>query len=396
MSVQTEIDRINGNLADAYSLLESMGATMPENQNSANLASTIQTVPQGAPPPIYGVSGLYDSSPSLTRTDDAVNMSFVIDSATGAVVSDFDSVFPWNEAEVVTLDAGKFLRLPDMYFRVGVDSSSRITDIAVSKAPTDEGDWYKVDSFDVACYGASISGSTLASATGQTRGANQTRATFRSYAANTGTGYYQYDFYHHTVLQFLWLIEFATKDSASIMTGRISRSGTSGGSTARLTGGTDGLSTPSGFETAYTQMRYHYIEDFVGNLHEFYDGIISTEPNAPSYVTTDPSKFSDSDTSNMSALSFNNANTISKGNCIAALGWDADHPFFPMPIETANDANYTTYFCDAYFPVNDYPVAYGGANYDGAGPSNGMFHVSAYFAAATKNSIGSRLLHTPS
>jgi hypothetical protein len=47
MSVQSEIDRINGNVANTYSALSEMGATMPEQQNSDNLAGTVRTVPVG-------------------------------------------------------------------------------------------------------------------------------------------------------------------------------------------------------------------------------------------------------------------------------------------------------------------------------------------------------------
>ena len=47
MSVQSEIDRINGNVASTYSALEEMGATMPEQQNSNNMAATVMTVPRG-------------------------------------------------------------------------------------------------------------------------------------------------------------------------------------------------------------------------------------------------------------------------------------------------------------------------------------------------------------
>ena len=396
MSISDKLTRLSAAHDAIAAAITQKGGTVNTGDGFEDFAADIATIPGSATSePIYGVSGLYASSPALTRTDDAVGMDFLINSSTGAVDSDFDDVFPWNEAEVVTLDAGKFLRLPKMYFRVGVDSSHRITDIAVSKSAGSSGDWYEVESFDVACYGASVSGTQFRSATGQTRASSQTRAAFRTYAANAGTGFYQYDFYHHTVLQFLWLIEFATKDSASIMTGRINGSGTSGGNTVRPTGGTDGLSTPSGFETAYAQMRYHYIEDFVGNLREVYDGIISTAPGSPSYVTTDPSKFSDDNTSDMSALSFNNADTNISKNCIAALGWDANHPFFPVPIETVNDGNFATYFCDGYYPYAGNPVAGGGASYNYASADNGVFYVDSFYASVLSANLGSRLLHTP-
>lgn len=47
MSVQTQIDRITQNISDTYSALSDMGATMPSEQNSDNLAATARTVPQG-------------------------------------------------------------------------------------------------------------------------------------------------------------------------------------------------------------------------------------------------------------------------------------------------------------------------------------------------------------
>lgn len=382
---------IGGSSSSDFTYSSLSGVISIPNING-NVSITAVASDQSPAMPIYGVSGLYNSSPALTRTDDAVGMDFAIDSSSGSIDSDFDSVFPWNEAEVVTLDAGKFLRLPDMYFRVGVDSSNRITDIAVSKEAGSIGDWYKVDSFDVACYGASIDGTALKSVSGVSRAANETRATFRQYAVNSGAGYYQYDIYHRVVLQFLWLIEFATKDSGSIMSGRIIGSGTSGGYNTCPTGGTDSLSTPSGFETAYAQMRWHYIEDFVGNIREIFDGIIFVGSGSSSYVTTDPSKFSDSDTSNMSALSYN----APSNGCVAALGWDSDNPFMCTPIETVNNENYNTYFCDLYSITNNYPVAFGGADCVYNGTVFGIFNLQANGNTWKANFAGSRLLHTPS
>lgn len=46
MSVQDEINRINQNVADTYSALGDMGASLPEIQNSNNMANTVRTIPQ--------------------------------------------------------------------------------------------------------------------------------------------------------------------------------------------------------------------------------------------------------------------------------------------------------------------------------------------------------------
>ena len=44
MSVQSEINRIKSNIEDAYDALAAKGATMPQKQNSDNLAQTAQSI----------------------------------------------------------------------------------------------------------------------------------------------------------------------------------------------------------------------------------------------------------------------------------------------------------------------------------------------------------------
>ena len=364
-----------------YVSIDAIGSGIASNRSNAEVWFV------GAAP-IYGVSGLADVSASLTRTDDAVNLSYNINSSSGAITSDFNDVFPWNEAEIINDTAGKFLQFPEMYFRVGVNSSSQITDVAVSKIPSGTGNWYRVAPFAYACYGASLSGSNLRSTSGVARQANKTRANFRTYASNVGSGYIQLDVYHRTVLDFLWLIEWATKNSQSVMTGRISGSGTSGGSTALNTGGTDGVTTPSGFETVYGQMRYHYIEDFVGNLMEFADGVCMPNANSPYYVTADPTKFADT-TTNMSATSYN----APSSGYIFALGWDTDNPFLVLPVTTGNGASATAGFCDyAFVNGSSYPVLYVGAYYDNSYASYGVFYAYSNSVSGSGGSIGARLL----
>lgn len=47
MTIASEIQRIKTNIANAYDALENKGATMPATEDSANLASTVNTVPAG-------------------------------------------------------------------------------------------------------------------------------------------------------------------------------------------------------------------------------------------------------------------------------------------------------------------------------------------------------------
>lgn len=57
MSIQTEIERISGNIATAYVAAGAKGATMPDVQNSANLAATINTIQGGGGGAVTSVNG---------------------------------------------------------------------------------------------------------------------------------------------------------------------------------------------------------------------------------------------------------------------------------------------------------------------------------------------------
>lgn len=48
MTIASEITRIQNNIAGAYTALSAKGATLPANQNSANLATTVASVPAGS------------------------------------------------------------------------------------------------------------------------------------------------------------------------------------------------------------------------------------------------------------------------------------------------------------------------------------------------------------
>lgn len=48
MSIQSEINRIKGNVESSFSAVEAMGGTVPEAQSSDGLPAAIQSIPQGA------------------------------------------------------------------------------------------------------------------------------------------------------------------------------------------------------------------------------------------------------------------------------------------------------------------------------------------------------------
>lgn len=350
--------------------IKSFNIPVPTGTPTSSYGNLVRSI---YPAKIYGVSGLAattGSTASLTRTDDAVGKTYSINTSTGAITSDFNDLFPWNETTIVNDTAGKFVRFPKMFFRIETaDSSQRLKSVAVAKYPSGAGNWFEVAPFMYGCYGGSLSDGKLKSVSGVERTGFKTRAEFRAAAAENGTAYYQLDLYHRTVLTFLWWIEFATKNSASIMTGRVLNAGTSGGNSKRNTGGTNLVTTPSGFETAYGQMRYHYIEDFVGNMMEFVEGVCCGAAGGYDKVTATPSQFSD-DGAQMLALSY----AAPSNGLIKAFGWDNSKPFLCMPIETGG-TDFTTFFCDSVENADaNNPVLYCGARYGSNSDTTGLTH----------------------
>lgn len=100
MTIASEIQRVQTNIANAYTSLEAKGATMPDTRNSANLASTIDSVPLAegntvqafalgdAKNAVEGDKVLLNYSADILTRDETVNGS----SAYGANVQYFTPV----------------------------------------------------------------------------------------------------------------------------------------------------------------------------------------------------------------------------------------------------------------------------------------------------------------
>lgn len=362
---------------------------------------------------VFGVSGLYAEAYELTRTDDAEGKSFTIttNGNYGEVSSDFDDVFPYNQMVRETDSNGNvFVYVPAIWWRIGVDSSNNIMDIACSEneittdSPTGTTTYsIQTNAFYYGAYQGYVSSSKLYSKSGVTPTASTTRANFRTYAAaNSLSGYThcQLDLYHKTILNFLWLIEFANKSSDHLASGVLGGFSSKHGTTYSAcctTGNTDGMSTPTGYyynsssTTARYQMRYRYIEDFVGNMFEFYDGCYYTK--YANFTENGTTYYTDNDTGKDTISAYT---PQSKGQNINALGWDSSNPFVCMPSVTAANTNYDTYFCDyGYSPNSSYPICYGGTSWAYSGAINGVFYVDSYDLGYARASLGGRLLKLP-
>lgn len=178
---------------------------------------------------IYGASWAKVSSPTLTRTDDAVGMvaNAGLDGSTPA--NNFDTAEIYGEITQNTDASGNvFVRIPKFYIEKtdGVGSKTwRISKNNFGSAYLPWCFWNfdtntALDYIDVGKYAAGYDGvSKLTSKSGEYPLVNQNIVTFRTRAQANGAGYQQLDIHVMDVLQTLFYVEFATLNSQAIMAG---------------------------------------------------------------------------------------------------------------------------------------------------------------------------------
>ncbi len=296
---------------------------------------------------VCGVSGETSISSTLTRTDDAVGLTYSINSSTGTITSSFDSIFPWCdivEYEYTDTPGNKFMKIPKFYTQYTVDSNGvkttkicgvKLDDTWLLNPIFTDGNGNEVNYFCIGKYNASLKGSNLVSVTGSSSKRGITRAEFRNYAKNNGPRYQIMDIWAVTALQDLFKVEFATLNSQNIMRGNVD-----GSYGILLSGQTDSIATASGFNTTNGTMKYRGIENFYGNIYQFVDGININ--NGQSYVCYNPTEYVDDTITNYTQLGYVN-NMVS--GYTSKFGYDVNNPFVSMPtvVSQNNDTSYGDY-----------------------------------------------------
>jgi len=240
----------------------------------------------------------------------------------------------------------------------------------------------------------------LGSVSGYAPLANETRAEFRAIASNRGAGWRQQDFYLTSAIQLLYVVEYASWYSQSVIgMGRTQLSdGTwAKGSYIKETGlsNGDGNATNSvdwsgdaddaDAETVY--MTYRGIENFFGNVWKWIDGF-NINDNIP-YVCNNENNYADDTTTNYTRLE----DTGGSGITLAASDGrqttleQTKSGFLPSAVGGSS----STYITDYYYQNSGWVVAIlgGSASY---GTYSGFFYWTLYYDSAyDAQSIGSRL-----
>lgn len=183
---------------------------------------------------IYGVSWNGSSTPTLTRTDDAVGMNVVVSPNSSSITSDFNTAEIYSEMVEVTDSYGNvFIKIPKFYIKKTI--SGNTWKWQISKQQKDAG-YYLPACFTnesngetypyilVGKYNASLSsdGKKLESKPNKEVLVSKNITQFRDFAKANGDGYQILDVHTVDVLQVLFYVEFATLDSTNVMQGFIS------------------------------------------------------------------------------------------------------------------------------------------------------------------------------
>lgn len=336
---------------------------------------------------IFGASWDMSSDPKLTRTDSAVGLVAGINGAQ----NDFDTVGPWAKMDkTITDDKGNaFVRIPKLYIKKTQTDKLATWQVSLSKI---DDTWYlpkcfwdftnqkELDYVDVGRYQGTVASGLLQSKSDVMATTSQTISVFRTQAKANGVGYQLLDIHIVDVWQVLFLIEFATLNSQSIMNGNLS-----GG--AELKNGTGSSHAgSSGFATNTGNMDYRGIENMYGNLYQWVDGVNITSYKA--WVCDDSSKYQ----SDLFAAPYQALNYTSSANgYISKMGYDPSHPF--AQFATAFGGSDSAYYSDyQYTNSGNVSVLYGG-HWGGTAGYGGAFYWYLYSAASGSGTyVGSRLV----
>lgn len=354
---------------------------------------------------IFGARKLISSSNSKwERIYDSVGMVANATHDGTSVRNDFDSVYPYRDIISYNYDVeNKQVKAyyGDDAFKFDGSNGQVLTSIPTTYnlryikdgyeyRLTAEGKVHNFKEYEPRSpgrYTMSGDASAVYSRSGQSPLVSKTRANFRTYAQAVGDEFSQLDFETISILQHLYIIEYADYNTQSTLgQGRT----LSSNSSAIASGGCDSLGMKSGclVNDGTASVIYRGFEDIFGNVWQFIDGL-----NVKDYIGyvcegKDYANYADnSTTSPYKKLGYTNIQTnVYPKN----LGFDSEHPLSALPSESGGSS--TSGLTDYYYCNSGDRVACVGGSWN-AGALAGLFYWSlnndSSYASAN---LGARLL----
>lgn len=268
---------------------------------------------------------------SLYRTDNAVGLDYQAVSkqaADGSMVtvieSDFDYCYPWSEITKVIINGNSFIKIPKFYSKIELDTTSptsseyslykyQISGTKYTGFSTlfTDGHGNEIPYILVGAYegiGGTESGKSVvyskSAGTSEsikiynngTDATNQSNAradcvNWNSIDTTSGNVYHLYDYVAQNIIEQLFIVEFATTNSQSVMLGATTGSSYNAGATDKIVNSTTDSQAVTGYlggAGAGTACKYRGIENPWGNYWKRVDGIAI----APGYQNKSRFKYS--------------------------------------------------------------------------------------------------------
>ena len=276
---------------------------------------------------------------------------------------------------------------PDAYIRYERDESAETETFYIGSGPFTGASKAPWSGFYGAAYETSNNNE---SKSGKTVQVSQSITTMRTNARAKGTGWNLLDAVMHAADQWLFMVEYASRDCQAKI-----GAGISVASAKHSTGETDVLTYHTG-RCAGTDnecaVRYRWSENLWGNVYEWCDGVRNAS-NYQVYVTDDPDHYADADVSSYTMVK--SSTTQPDGNYIQSfahngeLDWCA---FIPEATGSSGTNAAPDYCC---IIGSNYYVLYV-SGYWRTGSRCGLWCFGLYdLASDTRSTIGSRLTYRP-
>ena len=289
--------------------------------------------------------------------------------------NDFDNIYPWSEikrcvinqyGEIVAYEGEPgfstngllgdvFVEIPKFYQKCYKDDTNNYVEYWISSVK-DNGFWLnpafkdgdvELDHIYIGCYEGTYDAHELYSRAGSIILGNKTLAKYRELAQAKGNGFKLCDYYERNVIEYLFMIEYANRNTQDLYKGNCTAS-------VYQTGMTDSLDRPSEgtIDTYSSPFRYRYMENIYGNVWEVMDGIIIR--NDKPLICLDPTKYNDIDQYTELPTLVINTSEATKDFFISDRTFDAQIPYINLPKynESLVSTNNTYYSDYALMPYN--------------------------------------------
>ena len=382
--------------AENYKSVENVSFEMKDSEPEKTINVTLLDAS------IYGVRRqITSTSTAWDRISNGVGKVANATKNGGVVQNDFDNIAPWKDIRSCDVSANGTVNayIGDPTYNAKSPKGYIMTEVPefwykreqtggyeyIYISAVEQDGYTKSNKFYIGRYTASGSSSAIASKSGVADLVSISIKDFRTAAKKVGTNWGQLDILRWSILQMLYLVEYADYDSQKML-----GNGVCSGSKIN-SGGCDTLLMKSGClaNDKKSAVIYRGIENIFGNIFQWCDGINFTDSQA--WVCTDPTKYeSDKFASPYTKLGWKCPST---DGYIKDVGYDANFPALQLTKTTGGSDS--TYIPD-YSSYNSGSRVLRVGGYYSYVLDCGLWYFSWYYGSSYAYSyVGGRLLFTP-